>query len=143
MAQQVDVAVAVICHHQNYLLAYRDKHLHQGDRLEFVGGKVEIGETPIQALVREVAEEIGLDIANEDIVSMGHICHDYGDKQVCLWVYQVCLSDVCYDGFKRVLVGRQGQALYWYDKKTLLALGERLPKANGKILEWLAIDNES
>lgn len=139
----IDVAIAVICYGDEYLLAYRQKGLHEGDKLEFVGGKVEVGETEQMALVREVAEEIGLDISQQSMTKIGEICHDYGDKAVRLLVYQVALSDECYQDFKAITQGKQGQALYWYDKKTLLTLGDKLPKANGMILQWLACGSKS
>lgn len=137
MKKTIDVAVAVICHQDQFLLAYRDESLHQGGKLEFVGGKVETGETPQDALVREVAEELGLDIGGQVISELGRICHDYGDKAVCLWVFLVGLSDAVYQAFLPVKTGVQGQALFWYDKQTLLTLGDKLPKANGEILAWL------
>lgn len=133
----VHVALAVIGYGERYLLAYRDKHLHQGGCLEFVGGKVESGETPQLAMVREVQEELGLDISKQSLQFMGKTCHDYADKRVCLWVYRVNLSQACYEQLRHQHVGQQGQALFWYDKQSLLAMGDKLPKANSEILAWM------
>lgn len=137
MATVIQVAVAVICHQGKFLLAERSLGKHQGGKLEFVGGKIEMGESETTALCREVFEELGLDIGQAVIQKLGDIRHDYGDKCVQLCVYLVGL-DERYDAFKDVTIGAEGQRLYWYDKDTLLALGDRLPKANGEILAWLA-----
>lgn len=40
------------------------------------GGHVESGETPLQAIIREVDEELGIDISNEDIKELGYISYD-------------------------------------------------------------------
>ncbi|MGP4848840.1 NUDIX domain-containing protein, partial [Marinobacter sp. 1Y8] len=50
----VNVAVAVIHYKDQYLLGFRDATQHQGNRYEFVGGKIEANESAAQALIREV-----------------------------------------------------------------------------------------
>lgn len=45
------------------LLAQRPAHKHLGLKWEFPGGKVEPGETPAAAIVREIREELGCDFA--------------------------------------------------------------------------------
>ena len=41
------------------------------------GGHIDHDETPYDAILREVKEEIGIDISNEDVVSLGSICVDF------------------------------------------------------------------
>ena len=71
--QVIPVAIAVLAYGDNLLLATRHQDQHQGGKLEFVGGKIEQGETPIHALRREVAEEIGLDISGNLAVKLEFI----------------------------------------------------------------------
>ena len=114
------VSVALLRYGDEFLLARRHAHQHQGDKLEFVGGKIESNETPQIALIREVGEELGLDICANTIHELGQICHDYGDRLV-----------------KDKKIGLDNQALLWLDKTTLLQSAKRLPQANWQILAWL------
>ncbi len=135
----VNVAVAVIYYENQYLLGFRDGSQHQGNRYEFVGGKIDGHETDKQALIREVAEETGIDIASNIAVKLGRLHHDYGDKQVCLQVYKVALSAQQYEAHKHRKQGLEGQALTWVDKSKLLTGDYHLPAANKTILAWLRL----
>ncbi len=138
----VNVAVAVIYYQHQYLLGFRHASQHQGNRYEFVGGKIDTNETAQQALIREVAEETGIDIANNTAVKLGRLHHDYGDKQVCLQVYKVALSAQQYEQHKNCQQGLEGQALAWVDKSKLLAGDYHLPAANKTILTWLRLPQQ-
>ncbi|AWY20281.1 NUDIX domain-containing protein [Moraxella bovis] len=131
------VAVAVLRYHDEFLLATRHAHQHQGGKLEFVGGKIESNETPQTTIIREVGEELGLDISTNSMCEFGQICHDYGDKMVRLYVYEIALTDSQYLDFKDKKFGLDNQALLWLDKMTLLQSDERFPQANQQILVWL------
>ena len=135
----VNVAAAVIYYENQYPLGFRDGSQHQGNRYEFVGGKIDGHETAKQALIREVAEETGIDIASNIAVKLGRLHHDYGDKQVCLQVYKVALSAQQYEAHKHRKQGLEGQALTWVDKSKLLAGGYHLPAASKTILAWLRL----
>ena len=138
-AQVVEVAVAVIRYQQRYLLGYRNASQHQGDRYEFVGGKIDKGETASAALIREVSEETAIDISGNHAIKLGRLHHDYGDKHVCLHVYNVELSAAQYQQHKDDKFGLEGQALIWVDKADLLANKYNLPAANTTILAWLIV----
>lgn len=159
----VEVAVAVICHRLNehnehidtqnaddlrFLLGYRHAKQDQGNCHEFVGGKIEPCENATDALIREVKEEIGLDIRQNRLVKLGQIEHDYPNKSVRLHVYQVHLTAVQYHKFnhsveqktalgKSMLMGKQGQPLIWVKLQDLLNERYHLPDANIQILQWL------
>ena len=138
----VNVAVAVIHYKEQYLLGFRNTTQHQGNRYEFVGGKIDTNESAEQALVREVAEETGIAIENDIIVKLGRLHHDYGDKQVVLQVYKIELAAEQYEQHKKCEYGLEGQALTWVDKSKLLAGEYHLPAANKTILEWLKLPTQ-
>ncbi len=135
----VNVAVAVIYYEEQYLLGYRNREQHQGDRYEFVGGKIDAEETAVTALIRETWEETGIDISKNIAVKLGRLHHDYGDKQVCLQVYKVALSPEQYQHYKALDRGLEGQALTWANEQALLNNQYSLPAANQTILAWLKL----
>lgn len=135
----VHVAVAVIRYQDQYLLGYRHQHQHQGDRYEFVGGKIEANEQAVAALCREVEEETGICIHTCQKLKLGRLHHDYGDKHVCLHVYEVCLSQAQYAKHQYQDQGLEGQTLTWVGKEALLAGHYSLPAANATILAWLRL----
>lgn len=82
------VAIAVIVDEQGrVLITQRPLNAQAGGLWEFPGGKVEQDESPLQALVREIKEEVGLEIVSADFLSEIH--HDYGTHAVTLLVYQI------------------------------------------------------
>ena len=140
MSKVVNVAVAVIHFNNQYLLGFRHASQHQGNRYEFVGGKIEPDETPKQGLIREVYEEIGLDIAQNTAVKMGVIRHDYADKTVALHVFKIQVSQAQFDGLQQGK-GKEGQAMTWVPQSDLVANQYPLPDANARILKWLKLPN--
>lgn len=135
----IAVAVAVIYYQNNYLLGYRHAHQHQGERYEFVGGKLEINETPIQALQREVLEEIGIDVTGQPTVKLGRIFHHYPEKSVGLHIYQIQATQAQYIKLSKQAYGKIDQPLCWVKKNELLAGQYPLPDANKTILQWLSL----
>ena len=72
------VVCAVIEDNQGLvLIAQRPAHKHLGLKWEFAGGKVERGESPESALIREIKEELGCDIAIHR--PLPRSVHNYGD----------------------------------------------------------------
>ena len=64
---RVDVAAGILIDGKGHiLLAQRADHQHQGGKWEFPGGKIEVGETPEQALCRELQEELGVQVEPQD-----------------------------------------------------------------------------
>ncbi|MFW2176495.1 MULTISPECIES: NUDIX domain-containing protein [unclassified Moraxella] len=141
----IDVAVAVIHYQDQYLLGYRQAHQHRGNRYEFVGGKIEANESPKQGLIREVLEEIGCDLANNPIINMGIIRHDYFDnekldKSVALHIFNIAVTQAQFDSLQHD-IGTEGQLITWVSKADLLAKKYPLPEANVRILDWLTLPN--
>lgn len=145
----IDVAVAVIHFGDQYLLGFRNAKQHQGNRYEFVGGKIEANETAKQALIREVFEEIGLDTAKQSVINpLGVLRHHYADievpsksKTVCLHVFRVALSESQFTEFAHHNEGCEGQQLQWVSCEDLINNKYPLPDANKTILQWLKLPN--
>ena len=125
MSKQIHVAVGVIENStQQILLAKRHAHLHQGDKWEFPGGKVESGESTSQALIRELKEEVDLNVVMT--TPMMEVNHDYGDKQVMLDIHWV-------KDFSGTARGLEGQAIKWVAKRDLVNF--EFPDANKTIVD--------
>src|SRR5690554_906464 len=110
--REVHVAVGVIVRQGRVLIARRPDHVHQGGVLELPGGKVEGDETVQAALVREIAEETGLEIPRDSLRPVIGIRHDYGDKRVFLDVWRT-------DQARGEAHGREGQPLEWMRPESL------------------------
>ena len=76
----IAVVAAVIERGGRVLVAQRPPHKHLALQWEFPGGKVEPGEEPAAALVREIKEELGCDIAVGR--ALPHCTHAYATKTI-------------------------------------------------------------
>lgn len=97
--------------HERILITKRPEHVHQGGLWEFPGGKLDPGESPDEALARELREELG--VIPRAYRPLIRIAHDYADKQVLLDVYRV----LNYAGKPQ---GREGQPLAWVSRDNLV-----------------------
>ena len=79
------VAAGILVRDGQVLLSLRPEGKHLAGLWEFPGGKVEPGETPEAALVREVREELGLELGDFRPFSFVH--HAYPEKTVLLLAY--------------------------------------------------------
>lgn len=86
----VVVSAAVIWREGRVLLTRRMEGAHLAGLWEFPGGKVEEGEGPEDALVRECREECGIEVAVEDILDVTF--HRYEKKDVLLLFYDCRLG---------------------------------------------------
>ena len=102
----MEVAAAVIEYDGRILIARRKPGGRFGGLWEFPGGKVEAGERPEDALVREIAEELGLQIAVG--VSLGVFPYRAGDFAVELYAFRasVLAGKVRLDDHDRLLWAR-------------------------------------
>lgn len=125
----LQVALAVIVNNKHeVLLSLRKPQAHQGGLWEFPGGKIEAGESILQALSREVHEELGIKISHSR--PFKRIQYAYTDKQVVLHVYLV-------DAFDGVPAGVEGQSLKWQSISSLQPT--MFPAANRSILRALQL----
>lgn len=83
--QITEVVAALIWDNNRFLICQRPAHKARGLLWEFVGGKVESGETDEEALVRECREELDIEIKPNDVFMK--LVHTYPDITVQLTLY--------------------------------------------------------
>ena len=84
---KIVVSIALINNEDEILLSKRPEKKHLSGFWEFPGGKVEEGETPEKALIREVKEELNIDINNKCIAPLSFSEFDYNKFQLLLLLY--------------------------------------------------------
>ena len=78
----IEVVGAIIKDSGRYLVGQHAAHKTQGGLWEFMGGKIELGETPEEALARECREELALEIEGARIIDS--VIHEYPEKTIRL-----------------------------------------------------------
>ncbi len=92
MKRVIPVVGAAICNEQgDVLCALRAPNMSLPNVWEFPGGKVEEGESPAAALVREIREELGCTISIGKLLA--DVCHEYEHAIVHLRTYEARLVD--------------------------------------------------
>ena len=86
---KIVVSIALINNENEILLSKLPKKKHLSGFWEFPGGKVEEGETPKKALIREIKEELNIDINDKCIAPLSFSEFDYKNFQLLLLLY-VC-----------------------------------------------------
>lgn len=84
-----EVVAALIWQGERFMICQRPAHKARGMLWEFVGGKVEPGESKEQALVRECREELAVDVAVGDIFL--EVTHTYPDITVHLTLFHASI----------------------------------------------------
>ena len=87
----VEVVAALIRDNGKFLICQRPAHKARGLLWEFVGGKVEAGESGEDALIRECKEELGIEVSVGEIFIQ--VTHKYPDICVHLTVYNAEITD--------------------------------------------------
>jgi len=85
-----EVVAALIWQGEKFMICQRPAHKARGLLWEFVGGKVEPGETGEQALVRECREELAVEIAVGEVFM--DVTHTYPDLTVHLVLYHATIA---------------------------------------------------
>jgi len=105
-------AVALIDPDGRVLLAQRPEGKSMAGLWEFPGGKVEAGETPEGALVRELHEELGIETWSSCLAPLTFASHTYDDFHLLMPLF-ACRK---WDG---IVQGKEGQKLAWVYAKDL------------------------
>ena len=85
------VVAALIWQENRFLICQRPAHKARGLLYEFVGGKVEPGETKQQALIRECREELAITVAVQDVFMQ--VLHEYPDITVELTLFNATIAE--------------------------------------------------
>ena len=99
-------AVALVDADGRVLLARRPPGKAMAGLWEFPGGKLAAGETPEQALIRELREELGIDTEQSCLAPLGFASHSYDDFHLLMPLY-VCRV------WHGTVVPQEGQELRW------------------------------
>ena len=86
-----DVVAALIWEGERFLACQRPSHKARGLLWEFVGGKVEPGETPEEALIRECREELAVTVQPKDVFMT--VIHEYPDLTVRLILFNAFITE--------------------------------------------------
>jgi 8-oxo-dGTP diphosphatase len=108
------VAVALVDTDNRVLIAERPPGKALAGLWEFPGGKVDAGERPEAALIRELDEELGIKVNEACLAPLTFASHAYPDFHLLMPLY-VCRR---WEGFVR---SREGQALKWVRARDLRA----------------------
>ena len=92
MKEQItEVVAALIWRGNKFMICQRPAHKARGLLWEFVGGKVEQGETKEQALVRECKEELNILLSVDDVFM--DVIHEYPDLTVHLTLFNATIAE--------------------------------------------------
>ena len=85
-----EVVAALIWDGERFLICQRPKHKTRGLLWEYVGGKVEPGETKEAALIRECREELDVEISVGEVFM--DVIHEYPDLTVHLTLFHAAIA---------------------------------------------------
>ena len=86
-----EVVAALIWDKDKFMICQRPEHKARGLLWEFVGGKVEPGETKEEALVRECREELGITLSVGEVFM--DVVHEYPDLTVHLTLFNATIFE--------------------------------------------------
>jgi len=86
-----EVVAALVWNNERFMICQRPAHKARGLLWEFVGGKVEMGETKAEALIRECREELDVTVTVEDVFM--DVVHEYPDLTVHLTLFNSRIAE--------------------------------------------------
>ncbi|NMD06819.1 MAG: 8-oxo-dGTP diphosphatase MutT [Phyllobacteriaceae bacterium] len=105
-------AVALVDADGRVLISQRPAGKSLAGLWEFPGGKIEAGERPEAGLIRELKEELGIDVAESCLAPLTFASHAYDDFHLLMPLY-VCRR------WKGEVIALEGQAIKWVRPRAL------------------------
>ncbi|MDF7761866.1 8-oxo-dGTP diphosphatase MutT [Kosakonia cowanii] len=123
----LNIAVGIIRNPQgDIFITRRGADAHMANMREFPGGKIEAGETPEQAMIRELQEEVG--ITTQSATLFDKLEYQFPDRHITLWFWLV-------EKWQGEPWGKEGQPGEWIAQSALKA--EDFPPANEPVITKL------
>lgn len=107
-------------------ITQRAADAHMAHKWEFPGGKIEAGESPQEAVIRELQEEVG--IVTTSLQPFDKLEYQFPDRHITLWFWLV-------DSWEGEPWGKEGQPGRWVAQQNLVA--DEFPPANVPVIEKL------
>jgi len=125
--KRLTISVGIIRNSQHEIfITQREAASHMAGFWEFPGGKVEAGENPAQAVIRELKEEVGIDAENPLLIKT--LEHIFPDRVITLHFHLV-------EQWQGEPYGKEGQPKRWVPQTELKV--EEFPPANESIVKAL------
>jgi 8-oxo-dGTP diphosphatase len=121
-------AAALVDGDNRVLIAQRPEGRSMAGLWEFPGGKVHADETPEEALVRELAEELGIDVCLTCLAPFTFASHSYRDFHLLMPLY-LCRN------WGGEIAPREGQTVKWVRASRLADYP--MPPADVPLIPWL------
>ena len=123
----LNIAVGIIRNAQGEIfITRRAADAHMANKWEFPGGKIESGESPEQALTRELQEEVGISITGSSLFDK--LEYQFPDRHITLWFFLV-------ESWEGEPWGKEGQPGRWLHQQALIA--DEFPPANEPVITRL------
>lgn len=125
--KKLTIAAGIIRNAQGEIfITRRAADSHMANKWEFPGGKIEEGESPKQALIRELFEETGITVTSATLYET--LEHQFADRHIAFWFFLV-------ESWEGEPWGKEGQPGMWVPQHELVA--ENFPPANEPVIAKL------
>lgn len=125
--KKLTIATGIIRNRQGEIfITRRAADAHMANKWEFPGGKIEEGESPEQALRRELAEETGINVTSATLFES--LDYQFPDRHITLWFFLV-------ESWEGEPWGKEGQPGRWVSQRELIA--DEFPPANEPVITKL------